>query len=91
MTERDDRLYVVSDTEILTSTDRGETWNALGPRPEGQLIDLVITDGTPGAQANITMHLALVEGVFGSVDTGKSWTPVRRAVSKQRNPRNHCY
>ena len=81
MTERDDRLYVVSDTEILTSTDRGETWNALGPRPEGQLIDLVITDGTPGAQANITMHLALVDGVFRSVDAGKSWTPVSEPLA----------
>ena len=83
MTERDDTLYVVSDTEILTSTDRGETWNPLGPRPEGQLIDLVITDGIPEAHADITMHLGLVEGVFRSVDTGKSWTPVSEQLANK--------
>ena len=83
MTERDDRLYVVSDTEVLTSNDRGETWNPLGPRPEGQLIDLVITDGAPGTQADITMHLGLVEGVFRSVDVGKSWTPVSEPLANK--------
>ena len=74
MTERGDTLYVVSDKEVLASTDRGETWNSLGARPEGQLIDLVITDGDPGAQADIIMYLGLADGVFHSVDTGKSWT-----------------
>ena len=68
MTERDGTLYVVSDTEILASMDRGETWNSLCPRPEGQLVDLVITD--------IIMYLALADGVFRSVDTGNSWTSV---------------
>ena len=76
MTERDNTLYVVSDTEILASTDRGETWQPLGPRPEGQLINLVITDRTPGAQADIVMYLALTNSVFRSTDAGNSWTPV---------------
>ena len=83
MTERDDTLYVVSDTEVLTSMDRGETWNPLGPRPEGQLIGLVITDGTPGAQTDITMYLALADGVFRSVDAGESWTPVSKQLANQ--------
>lgn len=84
MTERDDTLYVASDTEILASMDRGETWDALGTRPEGQLIDLVITDEAPGAQANIVMYLALVNGVFRSVDAGNSWVPVSdRLVNKE--------
>ena len=76
ITERDDTLYVASDTEILASMDRGETWRLLGTRPEGQLIDLVITDEAPGAQANIVMYLALVNDVFCSTDAGNSWTPV---------------
>ncbi len=76
ITERDDTLYVVSNTEILASMDRGETWDTLGTRPEGQLIDLVITDEAPGAQANIGMYLALVNGVFRSVDAGNSWVSV---------------
>ena len=76
MTEYDKTLYLVSDTEILTSVDRGESWNSLGTRPEGQLVDLVITDGSPGTHTDIVMYLALADGVFRSVDTGTSWTPV---------------
>ena len=76
MTEYDKTLYLVSDTEILTSIDRGESWNSLGTRPEGQLIDLVITDGSPGTHTDIVMYLGLADGVFNSVDTGKSWTPI---------------
>ena len=72
--EHEDTLYIVSDTEVLASTDRGETWNSLGARPEGQLIGTIITDEAPGAQANITMYVGLVDGVFRSVDAGKSWT-----------------
>ncbi len=74
MTEHEDTLYIVSDTEVLASADRGSTWNSLGTRPEGKLIGTVITDEVPGAQANITMYLGLAEGVFRSVDVGKSWT-----------------
>ena len=76
MTEHNSILYIVSDEEVLTSIDRGETWNSLGARPEGQLIDLVITDGDSEAQADIIMYLGLVDSVFYSVDAGKSWTPV---------------
>ena len=76
MTEYDKTLYLVSDTEVLTSIDRGESWNPLGTRPEGQLIDLAITDGAPGTQGDTIMYLALADGVFRSVDTGTSWTPV---------------
>ena len=74
MTEHGDTLYVVSGTEVLASVDRGRTWNSLGARPEGQLIGTIITDAAPGAQADITIYLGLVDGVFRSVDAGKSWT-----------------
>ena len=73
MTEHNSILYIVSDEEVLTSIDRGETWNSLGARPEGQLIDLVITEG---GQADIIMYLGLANGIFHSVDAGKSWDPV---------------
>ena len=76
MTERNDTLYIVSDTEILSSIDRGETWEALGTRPEGQLIDLVITDEV--------FYLALTDGIFRSVDTGKSWTPVSEELVNKK-------
>ena len=84
MTEHNSILYIVSDEEVLTSIDRGETWNSLGARPEGQLIDLVITDGAPGAQADIIMYLGLVDSVFYSVDAGKSWTPVSDQLANKK-------
>ena len=68
MTEHGDALYIVSDTDVLASIDRGKTWNSLGARPEGQLIGIVITDEA--------FYLGLVEGVFRSVDAGKSWTSI---------------
>ena len=47
----------------------------MGTRPEGHLIGTVITDeGPPGAQADIIMYLGLADGVFRSMDAGKSWT-----------------
>ena len=76
ITEHDNLLYAVSDTEVLTSIDRGRTWDVLATRPEGTLVDLVITDEAPGAQADIVMYLGLANGVFRSVDAGKSWTSV---------------
>lgn len=63
--EHEDNLYIVSDAEVLISVDRGVTWEVLGTRPMGELIDLVITDGA--------FYLGLTEGVFRSVDVGKSW------------------
>ena len=74
MIEHEDTLYIVSDTEVLASVDRGSTWNSWGTRPEGQLVGTVITDEAPGAQADIIMYLGLADGVFRSVDAGKSWT-----------------
>ena len=76
ITEHDNLLYAVSDTEVLTSIDRGTTWDVLTTRPKGTLVDLAITDEAPGVQANIVMYLGLADGVFRSVDAGKSWTSV---------------
>ena len=69
MAEQDDILYVVSDTQILTSTDKGKTWETLGTRPEGELIDILITDKA--------FYLGLTDGVFRSIDAGKSWTSLK--------------
>ena len=79
MTERNDTLYVVSDSDkkILASIDRGVTWKAIGVRPEGNVASgLVITDeafylGVDGRRFGID------GGVFYSVDAGKSWTPLK--------------
>ena len=80
MTEWKDTLYVVSnsDKRILASMDRGETWNAVGVRPEGNLTTaLVITDEAFYLGIDIDrQHWRIDGGVFYSVDTGKSWAPL---------------
>ena len=68
MVERGDTLYLVSISEVLTSVDRGETWQALGERPKGHATGLVITDEG--------LYLALDNQVFRSEDAGKQWTPL---------------
>ena len=72
MTEHEDTLYIISDTETLTSTDRGGTWNVLGTRPKGTLIGTVITDEA--------LYLGLADGAFRSVDAGKSWISLNDGV-----------
>ena len=68
MAERGDTLYLVSTSEVLTSVDRGETWDSLGERPKGHATGLVITDEG--------LYLALDNQVFRSEDAGQQWTPV---------------
>ncbi len=65
MAERDGTLYIVSVKEVLSSTDRGKTWNILGSRPEGKAIGLIITDHA--------FHLAVKKGIYQSTDSGKQW------------------
>ena len=66
MAERGGTLYTVSVKELLSSTDRGKTWNTLGNRPEGRAIGLIITDHA--------FYLAIAKkGVFRSTDAGKQW------------------
>ena len=73
MTEHNGTLYIVSIDEIFASTDNGETWNTLGPRPNGDAVGLVITDAT--------MYLALQDkGVFRSTDAGKRWTSLNNGL-----------
>ncbi len=68
MVEGNNTLYVVSERDVRTSVDGGETWNLLGARPEGQLIGSVITDEA--------FYLGLTDGVFRSVNAGESWVSV---------------
>ena len=74
--EREDTLYLATNTEILASTDRGETWETLCECPESQPIDMVITDGIPGAQSDMTIYLAYTNGVFRTDNAGNWWTPL---------------
>ena len=76
MAEWNDTLYITTDTEVLASTDQGETWNSIGAHPEGQPVGMVVTEGISGAEIDRTLNLGLVNGIFRSVDAGKSWVPL---------------
>ena len=87
MAERADTLYMVSNDELLTSTDEGETWNTLGPRPEGNPVELIVIDAAEARSApeRVTMYLALFNrGVFRSTDAGKHWTPVNSGLTGRK-------
>ena len=68
MAERGDTFYLLTPNELLTSTDKGKTWNSLGARPEGNAVALVITD--------TAMYLVLQTKVFRSEDVGNQWEPI---------------
>ena len=84
LVERHDTLYLATNKEILASTDRGETWNALCECPGGQLVGMVITDGIPGAQSEMTIYLARTNGVFRTDNAGKSWTPLSEGLTDRK-------
>ena len=74
MAERDGTLYIVSVKEMLSSTDSGKTWHALGSRPKGRAVGLITTE-----QA---FYLTIAKkGVFRSMDAGKQWTPLNDGFS----------
>ncbi len=68
MAERNDRLYILTDDELLASTDAGKTWETVGPRPEGRAFELLITDEA--------FYLVFEKHIFRSDDAGKSWIPM---------------
>ena len=76
MVEHNDTLYVATDTEILTSTDSGSTWNSLGSHPKGAPAGLVIT--------NTGFYLGLTEGVYHSQDRGSSWIALKNGLDAKR-------
>ena len=89
MAERGDTLYLLTPNEVLASTDRGETWDSLGRRPEGRAVALVITDahreGDP-QNADMTMYLVLRAEVFRSEDRGKQWVPIGESLRSDSPP-----
>ena len=80
MAEHGGLLYIVSTDEIFTSSDKGETWRTIGPRPKGDAVGLIIIDEVGAAaprtdsQARRTMYLALRDGgIYQSTDGGTQW------------------
>ncbi len=78
--ERGDTLYLATDTEVLTSTDSGETWTSLGTHPKGYPSGIVVTDRAlylALMKDMLKSDATLSEGIFRSEDAGKSWKPLK--------------
>ena len=74
VTEKEGTLYLATDTHILVSNDRGETWETLCEVIEadaGGIVDMVLTDGEQ--DADMTIYIAYKFGVFRTDDLGESW------------------
>ena len=88
MTEHSHTLYIVSADEIFASSDNGETWNVLCPRPKGRrLVGLIVTEAPQitGSRTGITMYLAFRDkGIFRSTDAGTQWDSLNEGVSGKR-------
>ena len=79
--EQQDTIYIATDTEILASTDRGKTWEVFCECIKGQLVGMVITDGMPETQSDMTLYLAYTSGVFRLDNADKSWTPLPEGLT----------
>ena len=77
MAEQNGTLYLISDAEVLISTDSGEMWEPIGTRPEGIAVALAVTDEA--------LYLLLRDkGVFRSEDMGQQWTPLGGEVTDRK-------
>ena len=74
MAESKNALYILTETDLLTSTDRGATFQRLGSRPPGRAIALLIPSRLRWSQnTQPEMSLVLADGVFRSTDAGTTW------------------
>ena len=76
MAEWNETLYIATQASLFASTDRGVTWDTIGPRPQGRAIALLITDPNKEQRprdVQIEMYLILADGVFRSTDAGGTW------------------
>lgn len=78
--ERNDKLFIATDTEIITSADRGKTWDSLCKSREGTLIGMALTDGMPQSKSSMTIYLAYTDGIFRSVDDGETWEQLPKGL-----------
>ena len=82
--ERYEHLYLANDTEILVSTDRGETWKFFCKSKEGTPIGIVLADRLPDAKSDLTIYLAFHDAVFRSIDTGKTWIELSKGLTDMK-------
>ena len=82
--ERHENLYLANDTEILVSTDRGETWKFFCKSKEGTPIGMILADGLPDAKSDLTIYLAFHDSVFRTIDTGKTWIELSEGLTDRK-------
>ncbi|MCY4401631.1 MAG: sigma-70 family RNA polymerase sigma factor [Candidatus Poribacteria bacterium] len=75
MAEYKDVLYIVSSDEIFASADGGVIWKSIGLRPNGSVIELLITDDT--------LYIVMHDKIFRSIDAGKQWTPFNVGIKNR--------
>lgn len=75
MAEWNGILYLVSTKELYASQDRGVTWQSIGPRPIGSVIELLIT--------NDAFYLVMKDEIFISTDVGKNWVVFNYGIQKR--------
>ena len=76
-----ERYILLLSSPVITSEDKGETWNPLGTRPEGDVTSLIVKDN---GQDTVELYLALIEGVFYSHDIGVTWTPLNTGLENRK-------
>ena len=72
MAAQGNMLYLATDTEILASEDKGETWHALGSHAKGIARGFVVTDSG--------FYLAVTGGVYYSKDGKTSWVALKDGI-----------
>lgn len=82
--ERHEHLYLANDTEILVSTDRGETWKFFCKSKEGTPIGMILADRLPDSKSHLTIYLAFHDAVFRSIDTGKTWIELSEGLTDRQ-------
>ena len=69
LAEYDNTIYLATDTEVLASTDTGDTWKSLGPHPNGVPRGFAVTD--------TGFYIAFMEDIFFSEDGQTSWVSLK--------------
>ena len=87
MAEHDGAFYLLTPHELLTSADRGKTWETLGTRPEGRTVALAITDAPQehSPQNADMMYLVLRTEIFRSQDA-VVWEPIGHVLRSEVVP-----
>ena len=76
MTEHGDMLYLATDTEVLASTDAGETWNSLGDHSKGAPRGFAVTDAG--------FFLAFIEDIYFSEDGQTAWVSLKDDLEAEK-------